>query len=77
VHRYRLDGVELKRRRLLSGKKPELLALSLGITKETYIGYEQERITPTAKRLFALCDELDCRADDVMLPVDPEPQAVP
>ena len=72
--KYRFDNLALKRLRLSSGKKPELLALILGLTKEAYIAYETGRSTPPTNRVFQLCDELGCRPEDLLRPVA-EPMA--
>lgn len=66
----RFDHVELKRRRIASGKKPELLALIIERTKEAYIAYETGRTVPPTPVVLALCDELDCSPDDLLRPVD-------
>jgi DNA-binding XRE family transcriptional regulator len=62
------DRHELKRLRVATGKKPELIALELGITKEAYVAYETGRAVPPTNRILALCDLFDCSAADLLRP---------
>lgn len=68
--KYRFDNVALKRRRLESGKKPELIALDLDITKEAYIAYETGRSVPPTARVLALADEFGCEPGDLYAEVE-------
>jgi transcriptional regulator with XRE-family HTH domain len=65
--RYRFDPVELKRRRIESGKKPELIALEIDRTKEAYSSYERGIATPPTPVLLAICDALGCEPADLLV----------
>ncbi|HEY1444756.1 MAG TPA: helix-turn-helix transcriptional regulator [Acidimicrobiales bacterium] len=68
--RYRFDHVELKRRRIVSGKKPELIALEIDRTKEAYSSYERGIAIPPMPIALAVCDALGCKLEDLLVPVD-------
>jgi transcriptional regulator with XRE-family HTH domain len=65
--KYRFDHVELKRRRIESGKKPELIALEIDRTKEAYSAYERGIATPPTAVLLAICDLLGCEPSDLLV----------
>jgi transcriptional regulator with XRE-family HTH domain len=74
--RYRFDPAELKRRRIESGKKLELVALEVGRTKEAVSAYERGLAVPPTPILFALADALGCEPADLLVPDDSDDEAI-
>ena len=54
---------------IASGKPRELIALNLGVCKETVANYELGRGIPPIDRLCQLCELLDCAPEDLLRPI--------
>jgi transcriptional regulator with XRE-family HTH domain len=67
---YRLDGAELRRRRLAKGLRPAVLAVAVDRTEACIRQYELDQSNPPLSILSELCNLLDCEPSDLLVAVE-------
>jgi transcriptional regulator with XRE-family HTH domain len=67
---YRFDGKELRRRRIENRDSIRQLAATVSVCASSIVNYEQGRASPLVATLARLCTALDCRPEDLIVPVE-------